>query len=53
LEELAKLAPRVDVVLLAQASMSGLIEKIPADTPAPVLSSPQLAVQKVKEILDL
>jgi hypothetical protein len=33
--------------------MSGLVDKVPADTPAPVLSSPQLAVQKVKEMLDL
>ena len=51
LEELAKLAPLVDVVVLAQASMAGLIDKLPADTPVPVLSSPQLAVAKVKEML--
>jgi Asp/Glu/hydantoin racemase len=53
LEELAQLAPRVDVVLLAQASMAGLVQKIPPETPAPVLSSPQLAVTKVKEMLEL
>jgi Asp/Glu/hydantoin racemase len=53
LEELATLAPEVDVVLLAQASMAGLADKAPAGTPAPVLASPRLAVQKVKEILEL
>jgi Asp/Glu/hydantoin racemase len=53
LEELATLAPKVDVVLLAQASMAGLADKAPAGTPAPVLASPRLAVQKVKEILEL
>jgi Asp/Glu/hydantoin racemase len=53
LEELDRLAPKVDVVLLAQASMSGLVDKVPAETPVPVLSSPRLAVQKVKEMLDL
>ena len=53
LEELARLAPRVDVVLLAQASMAHLAEKIPPTTPVPVLSSPQLAVRGVKEMLQL
>jgi Asp/Glu/hydantoin racemase len=53
LDELAKLAPKVDVVLLAQASMAGLSDRIPPETPAPVLASPPLAVQKVKEILEL
>jgi hypothetical protein len=47
------LAPQVDVVLLAQASMAGLARSIPPGTPAPVLSSPQLAVQRVKEMLQL
>ena len=53
LEELAALAPQVDVVLLAQASMAGLADKVPPETPVPVLSSPQLAVSKVKEMLQL
>ena len=53
LEELAELAPKVDVVILAQASMAGLAEQVPPDTPVPVLASPRLAVQKVKEILKL
>lgn len=53
LEELRTLAPAVDVVVLAQASMAGLQPKVPADTPVPVLASPRLAVEKVKEILKL
>ena len=53
LEELRKLAPEVDVVVLAQASMAGLLAKVPAETSVPVLASPQLAVEKVKEILKL
>lgn len=53
LEELRALAPRVDVVVLAQASMAGLQPKVPPDTPVPVLASPRLAVEKVKEILKL
>ena len=53
LDELATLAPKVDVVLLAQASMAGLIDKVPPEIGVPVLSSPQLAVQKVKEMLNL
>jgi aspartate/glutamate racemase len=53
LEELARLAPKVDVVLLAQASMARLVDRIPPDTPVPVLSSPRLAVGKVKEMLKL
>jgi aspartate/glutamate racemase len=51
LEELERLAPKVDVILLAQASMAGLLDKVPSETPAPVLSSPQLAVRKVREML--
>lgn len=51
LEELARLAAKVDVVLLAQASMAGLADRVPADTAVAVLSSPQLAVQKVREML--
>lgn len=53
LEELERLAPRVDVVLLAQASMAGLLQKVPPSTPVPVLASPPLAVRKVKELLQL
>ena len=53
LEELERLAPKVDVILLAQASMAGLAERVPPTLGVPVLSSPQLAVRKVKEMLKL
>jgi aspartate/glutamate racemase len=53
LEALRELAPRADVVLLAQASMAGLLPKVPPETPVPVLASPQLAVKNVKERLKL
>jgi Asp/Glu/hydantoin racemase len=53
LDELERLAPKVDVVLLAQASMAGLADKVPRETPVPVLSSPRLAVKRVKELLGL
>jgi Asp/Glu/hydantoin racemase len=53
LDELERLAPKVDVVLLAQASMAGLADKVPPETRVPVLSSPRLAVKRVKELLRL
>jgi Asp/Glu/hydantoin racemase len=53
LDELERLAPKVDVVLLAQASMAGLADKVPRETPVPVLASPRLAVKRVKELLRL
>lgn len=53
LEELDGLARRVDVVVLAQASMAGLMCTIPANLSVPVLSSPRLAVASVKEMLQL
>jgi aspartate/glutamate racemase len=53
LGELPGLAEKVDVIILAQASMAGLIRSVPADLPVPVFSSPGLAVEKVKELLRL
>lgn len=53
LGELRGLAEKVDVVILAQASMAGLIRSVPTDLPVPVFSSPGLAVEKVKEMLRL
>ncbi len=47
-EELAK---RNDLVLLAQASMGHLASKVPPNVSVPVLSSPTLAVEKVKEMV--
>lgn len=52
LEEVERLAERNELVLLAQASMGHLAAKVPPSVTVPVLASPSLAVQKVKEILD-
>jgi Asp/Glu/hydantoin racemase len=52
-EEAALLAPSVDVLVLAQASMARALPRLPTDLPVAVLSSPSLAVQKVKEVLAL
>lgn len=51
LGEVEGLAARNDVVMLAQASMGHLAGRVPRGLGAPVLSSPALAVQKVKEML--
>ena len=51
LEALPKLLERVDVALLAQVSMSPLAAKLPPDLPKPVLSSPELAADRLSEIL--
>ena len=46
-----ELAQRNDLVMLAQASMGHLAAKVPASIKVPVLSSPTLAVAKVKELV--
>lgn len=51
LGEVERLAQSNELVMLAQASMGHLATKIPASVQAPVLSSPTLAVSKVKEML--
>jgi Asp/Glu/hydantoin racemase len=51
LEALPELARRVDVVLLAQASMARLAARLPPDLPVPVLTSPMLAVDKLRSLL--
>ena len=51
LAEVERLAERNEIVLLAQASMGHLAAKVPAGVTVPVLSSPTLAVQYVKELL--
>ena len=51
LEVVEELAARNEIVLLAQASMGHLASMIPASITVPVLSSPTLAVEKVKELL--
>jgi aspartate/glutamate racemase len=52
LAEVERLARTNELVMLAQASMGHLASKLPASIKVPVLSSPTLAVQKVKEMLD-
>ena len=48
-----ELADRVDVVILAQASMARVLDVIPeAERPAPILSSPHLALERVRELLE-
>ena len=49
--EVERLAQSNDLVMLAQASMGHLANRVPASIPVPVLSSPTLAVSKVKEML--
>jgi Asp/Glu/hydantoin racemase len=52
LDALPELARQAEVVLLAQASMARLAAKIPPDLGVPVLTSPVLAVEKLRSILD-
>jgi Asp/Glu/hydantoin racemase len=48
-EAVLKLAPRVDVIMLAQASMARALAVLPADEcPAPVLSSPYTALRQLR-----
>ena len=47
-EGLARLYPDVDVIVLAQASMARVVED---DPPVPVLSSPRLGMERVKQLL--
>ncbi|MBV8332829.1 MAG: hypothetical protein JO192_08865 [Candidatus Eremiobacteraeota bacterium] len=51
LDTLPALLERVDVALLAQVSMSPLAAKLPPNLPKPVLSSPELAADRLSEIL--
>jgi Asp/Glu/hydantoin racemase len=47
-----ELAQRVDVVVLAQASMARVLEVIPeAEREVPILSSPHLALERVRQLL--
>jgi Asp/Glu/hydantoin racemase len=50
-EALARLAGEVDVVVLAQASMARVLDRLPEPQRDRFLSSPQLAMTKVKELL--
>jgi Asp/Glu/hydantoin racemase len=51
LEALPGLATQVDLILLAQASMARLAPKLPKDLGVPVLTSPALAVERLRELL--
>ena len=51
LAQVEELARRNELVMLAQASMGHLADRVPDGVEAPVLSSPVLAVEKVKEML--
>jgi Asp/Glu/hydantoin racemase len=48
-----ELADQVDVVVLAQASMARVLDVIPeAKRPVPILSSPHLALERVRKLLE-
>jgi hypothetical protein len=47
---LKELAKQVDAIVLAQASMAGIVEKLPAQR-IPILCSPELAVRQARRIL--
>ncbi len=46
------LAPQVDLIVLAQASMSRLAPMLSSETGKQVLSSPRLAVEYVRSLLE-
>ena len=51
-ESLERLVSAVDVVVLAQASMARIVQQLPADSRrVPILTSPELAVKRVRSIL--
>lgn len=52
IEAAAALAPKVDVILFAQASMTRLAPRVHDLTGLPVLTSPRLAIEGTKRILD-
>ncbi|MGC8839329.1 MAG: aspartate/glutamate racemase family protein [Anaerolineae bacterium] len=52
MEGLRQLASRVDVIVLAQASMASVVDRMAeGEVKVPVLSSPRLGVQRAKEVL--
>jgi Asp/Glu/hydantoin racemase len=49
---LQELAPQVDVIVLAQASMARVVENLPEETRrVPILSSPRLAVERLAQLI--
>jgi aspartate/glutamate racemase len=53
LASVKELSGKVDVIVLAQATMADLESKAQKITDIPVLTSPRLAIEKIKMILDL
>lgn len=51
-EDASDLAENVDVLILAQASMSHLRPKLDEDVDVPVLSSPHMAMERIADIVD-
>lgn len=47
-----ELAPQVDLILFAQASMTRLAPRVGQETGLPVLTSPRLAIEYTKQVLD-
>jgi Asp/Glu/hydantoin racemase len=52
LEAARQLAPKVDLILFAQASMTRLAPAVEQATGRPVLTSPRLAIEYTKRVLD-
>jgi Asp/Glu/hydantoin racemase len=51
-QALKDLAQQVELIVLAQASMAGVIEKLPAEMKTvPILSSPELAIRQAAAVL--
>lgn len=50
IEALSDLAERVDVIVLAQASMARVVPELPEAKRAKVLSSPQLGMERVRKV---
>lgn len=50
-EEVNKLAPKVDAVLLSQFSMATALDHVTSDCPVPVLSPPHSSARRLKELL--
>lgn len=51
-EAAKKLASRVDLILFAQASMTRLAHRVEEETGLPVLTSPRLAIEYMRRVLD-
>lgn len=51
-ETLARLLPRVDIVVLAQASMARVLQQLPMQAiTAPVLTSPRSGIERARDVL--